>query len=97
MPKLEYLQQDRNAANLLRELWETAPKEGAPCVGNEEQFAGEDLPTDKEAALMCATCPAKTRKVCSDYTKAAHPAWGVFDGRVFGRKLEEAMRDDEEH
>ncbi len=95
MPKLEYLQQTKEAANLRRELWDVANREEAPCVGRPDEFSGDDLPSDREAKLMCATCPLAARKVCSEYAKVAHPAWGVFSGEVFGRKLEAAMKEEE--
>lgn len=89
---MEYLQQSPKAAKLLKELWDRAPKEGANCVGEPEKWTSEDLPTDREAQMMCAGCPML--QLCREYTDAAHPAWGVWAGTVKGRKLKEAMEDD---
>ena len=89
-----YLQQSRDSSVLLKELWDRAPKEGANCVGREDEFSGDDLPTDREAQLLCSGCPLLS--LCREYAESAHPAWGLFGGRVYGRNLEEAMKDDEE-
>lgn len=93
--RMDYLHQSAESSELHKELWSIAPLEGAPCVGETEKWTGDELPTDREAQLMCAQCPLKVRKVCSAYAKATHPAWGVYDGKVFGRKLEELMKDGE--
>jgi hypothetical protein len=90
---MDYLQQSPKASKLLRELWDRAPKEGANCVGKPEKWTSDELPTDREAQIMCAGCPLA--QLCSDYAEAAHPAWGVYAGRVYGRKLDEAMKEAE--
>ena len=89
-----YLQQSSEASRLLQELWYRAPIEGANCVGRTEEFSGDELPSDREAALLCAGCPLA--KICAQYAEVAHPAWGVLGGKVYGRNLAEAMKDDEE-
>ena len=89
---MDYLQQSAKAAKLLRELWDRAPKEGANCVGNPEKWTSDELPTDREAALACASCPLLD--LCREYAETAHPAWGVWGGKVYGRNLEAAMKDD---
>lgn len=86
---LDYLQQTPRAAKLLKVLWST---EGKNCEGRTEEFSGEELPTDREAQLMCAGCDALA--TCGIYRDEAHPAWGVWAGVVKGRKLQEAMGDD---
>lgn len=86
---MEYLQQTPRAAKLLKVLWETPNKN---CEGKTEEFSGEDLPTDREAQLMCAGCDALA--TCGIYRDEAHPAWGVWSGTVKGRRLQEAMGDD---
>lgn len=88
---MDYLQQSAKASKLLRELWDRAPKEGANCVGEAEKWTSEDLPTDREAQLMCSSCPLVS--LCREYAEAAHPAWGVWAGTVKGRKLKEAMEE----
>lgn len=87
-----YMQQDGKSAKLLTILRTEAVKQGANCLGKPEQWTGDELPTDREAALMCATCPVFD--LCKEYTDAAHPAWAVWAGVVKGRKLKEAMEDD---
>lgn len=89
---MDYLQQSPKAAKLLRELWDRAPKEGANCVGAPEKWTSDELPTDREAALACASCPLLD--LCREYAETAHPAWGVWGGKVYGRNLEAAMKDD---
>lgn len=88
----EYLKQDGKSAKLLTVLRTAAVREGATCLGKAEKWTSEELPTDRQAALMCATCPVFD--LCKEYTDAAHPAWGVWAGQVKGRKLKEAMEDD---
>lgn len=88
-----YLQQTSRASKLLRELWHRAPIEGAPCVGKAEQWTSDDLPTDREAQMMCGQCDIV--ELCRQYAEEAHPAWGVYGGRVFGRNLKERMDEDE--
>lgn len=90
---MDYLQQTSKASNLLAELWRRAPEEGAPCVGKAE-WTADELPTDKEAQIMCAPCPV--RDLCGEYAKEAHPAWGVLGGKVYGRNLAAAMREGED-
>lgn len=89
----EYLKQDGKSAKLLTVLRTAAVREGANCLGKAEKWTSEELPTDREAQMMCATCPL-VGKECQDYTNAAHPSWGVWNGEVKGRKLKEAMEDD---
>lgn len=86
---LEYLQQTPRAAKLLKVLWETPNKN---CEGKTEEFSGEELQTDREAALACAGCAAL--KVCAEYRDEAHPAWGTWGSTVKGRNLQAAMQDD---
>lgn len=85
----DYLQQSAKASKLLRELWDRAPKEGANCVGKPEEWTSDELPTDREAALACASCPLLD--LCREYAETAHPAWGQWGGKVYGRNLKAAM------
>lgn len=85
----DYMLQTPRAAKLLKTLWATP---GKNCEGKTEEFSGEDLPTDREAQLMCAGCPAL--ETCGLYRDEAHPAWGAWAGSVKGRKLQEAMAGD---
>lgn len=89
-----YLHPDSVAAKLNNKLWHSALDEGAPCVGREDEFSGDTLPSDREAALMCSTCPLATFRLCGQWAEAEHLAYGVAGGRVWGRKLEEALKDD---
>lgn len=89
---LGYLQQAPRASKLLKELWDRAPLEGAPCVGNAEKWTSDDLPTDREAQILCSSCPLA--KLCAEYRDESHVAWGVWAGEVRGRKLKEAMQDE---
>lgn len=89
-----YLQHSSEASRLLQELWSRAPVEGANCVGRTEEFSGDELPTDREAALLCAGCPLSS--LCREYAESAHPAWGVLGGKVYGRNLAEAMKEESE-
>lgn len=89
----EYMKQDSKSAKLLTVLRTEAVKQGANCLGKPEEWTSDELPTDREAQMMCAGCPL-VGKQCQDYTEAAHPSWGVWNGAVKGRKLREAMEDD---
>lgn len=84
----DYLQQSSKSARLLAELWRRAPEENAPCVGKAE-WTADELPTDRQAQLMCAPCPLLV--LCEEYRQAAHPSWGVWSGKVQGRNLRDAM------
>lgn len=86
---MDYIMQTGPATKLLKILWDSPDKN---CAGREEEFSGDELPTDAEAQLMCAGCPLM--QTCSEYQDEAHPSWGVWGGKVQGRKLEEAMRDE---
>lgn len=86
-----YLQQDGKSAKLLTVLRTEAVKKGSNCLGKPEQWTSDELPSDKDAQLMCASCPVFD--LCKQYKEAAHPAWGVWAGEVKGRKLKEAMED----
>lgn len=91
---MDYLMQSHEAAEAQRKLWLAAAEEGAPCVTNPEPYIGDDLPTDREAAKLCATCPVFD--LCRDFAEKAHPAWGVHAGKVYGRKLDAAMKEADE-
>jgi len=86
---MDYIMQTGPATKLLKILWDSPDKN---CAGREEEFSGDELPTDAEAQLMCVGCPQM--QTCSEYRDEAHPSWGVWGGKVQGRKLEEAMRDE---
>lgn len=88
-----YMQQDGKSAKLLTILRTEAAKQGANCVGKPEKWTGDELPTDRQAQLMCATCPLV--QMCSQYAEGAHVAHGVWGGKVYGRRLAEAMREDD--
>lgn len=88
----EYLKQDGKSAKLLAVLRTAAVREGANCLGKAEKWTGDELPSDREAQLMCATCPLV--QMCSQYAEGAHVAHGVWGGKVYGRRLAEAMKDE---
>lgn len=89
----DYLKQSHTAAKLLTVLRSEAVKQGANCLGNPEKWTGEELPTDREAQLACASCPVIQQ--CEQYREAAHPAWGNWAGVVKGRNLQKAMQEGE--
>lgn len=92
-------------ADLYKEVWSAmdayAVGKGkpVPCVLDPEPFTNDDVPnlTDREAQMMCAGCPLATKRACGVYAEVAHPAWGVHDGRVYGRALDAAMREEDEN
>lgn len=86
---MEYLKQGAKSAKLLKILWDTP---GKNCEGREDEFSGDELPTDREAQLMCAGCDVLDR--CREYAESAHPAWGVWGSVVYGRNLERAMHEE---
>lgn len=90
---MDYLKQSHTAAKLLTVLRTEAVKQGANCLGNPEKWTGEELPTDREAQIMCASCPLVS--LCNQYAETAHVAHGVWGGQVYGRRLAEAMKDDD--
>jgi hypothetical protein len=89
---IEYLKQSPEASKANMDLWKAAMTKGANCAGREDEFSGDTLPTDRQAQVMCAGCESTNE--CEIYRLVARPAWGVFSGHVYGRKLEESMRDD---
>lgn len=89
----EYLKQDGKSAKLLTILRTEAAKQGANCVGKPDKWTGDELPTDREAQMACASCPVWD--LCNSYREAAHPAWGNWAGVVKGRNLQKAMREGE--
>lgn len=93
-----YMLQDARSSKLNQDLWRAAanPGDPAPCVGREDEFSGDTLPSDREAALMCAQCPLATFRLCGEWAEASHLAFGVAGGKVFGRKLEEILNEGED-
>lgn len=93
-----YLHQTHAETALHTPLSRAATDEGANCLGRMDTWAvgseegGDELPTDREAQIMCAGCPIL--KQCAEYAEMKHPAYGVWGGKVYGRRLAEAMRDD---
>lgn len=89
----QYLLQKPEAAQALTILRAGVRDKGANCVGKEEFFSGDALPSDRDAALACASCPVKD--LCADYAEKAHVAYGVFAGKVYGRGLMEDLEKEE--
>lgn len=87
----EYLHQTPKAAKLLSILRNEVAKTETPCSVDPDKWTNDELPTDREAQLMCAPCPL--REMCLEYAQEAHASWGVWGGTVRGRKLKEAMED----
>lgn len=86
---MDYIMQTGPATKLLKILWDSPEKN---CAGREEEFSGDELPTDAEAQLLCAGCDVLDK--CREYAAEARPAWGTWGSTVYGRGLEEAMRDE---
>lgn len=85
----DYLRQTSKASKLLADLWATEDKN---CSGREEEFSGDVFPSDDRAAMMCAGCSQFMK--CQEYAQEAHPAWGIFAGKIHGKQLAEAMKED---
>lgn len=49
-----------------------------------------NVPSPGRAKMMCAGCPFIAQ--CAAFAEAEKPAWGVFGGNVYGRKLAETER-----
>lgn len=96
--EFDYLRPREGSQEALDELSDAVDednKSGNPqrnCAGKSELYTNYDdprnlmdVPTDEEAEIMCAGCPLL--ELCGDYADKAHPAFGIFGGRVFGRNL----------
>lgn len=81
-------------SNLYQAVWDHGDE--VPCVQNPEPYTSDDLPTDREAQMMCGSCPVAVKTKCAIFAEIARPAHGVFAGQVHGRALAEAMKDEEE-
>lgn len=90
---IEYLRlttQGAHALQRLRDSIEQRKKRGlvnANCLGREDEFMGDPLPSDEQAQRLCTGCPVF--KLCEEYRNVAKPAYGVYAGVVRGRSLEE--------
>ena len=92
----DHLLQTPEAAKSLVRLRKLARTEGSNCRDRPDEFTppeGTPLPSDTEAEILCAGCPLKTRQACGTYVRLGHPAFGVWDGKVRGRALEEAITE----
>lgn len=88
----DYLRPTSEAAHAHTKLRESVRVNGANCVGRAEEFSGDELPTDREAQLMCAGC--ESAPACDIYRLVGKPAYGVFNGHVLGRHLNELIGDE---
>ena len=88
----DYLQLGHEAARAEAHLRQAVTERGANCVGKEEFFSGETLPSERDAALACAGCPAF--RECEVFLKLGGPGWGLWAGRVVGRGLMEDIEND---
>lgn len=86
-----YLELKTEAAHALDKLRQSVKENGANCVGREDEFSGDTLPSDGEGQLLCAGCPSFDK--CDIFRKVGHPAFGVFAGQVVGRGLMEDLED----
>lgn len=89
---MDYLKQSHSAATALTELKQEINKKGANCVGKWKEWDGDEMPSDRVAQIMCASCPVF--ELCAKYAEVAHPAWTILAGKVYGRNLKKAMEDD---
>lgn len=84
---IEYLRLTAPAAHSLDRLRNGAITRGANCLGREDEFTGDPLPSDEQAQRLCTGCPVF--KQCAEYRDVAKPAYGVYAGVVRGRALQE--------
>ena len=89
---IEYLKQSPEASKANMELWKAAAREGANCYKDPNWFTSDDLPTDREAQLACSSCPVFD--LCDNYANVAKNRYGVLAGRVYGRRLQEELKDE---
>ncbi len=87
----EYLKLKPEASRAKEALDIAVRDKGANCLGREDDFSGETLPSDREADALCLGCPSKPE--CKIYAMLARPAWGVHNGHVYGRDLEDIEND----
>lgn len=88
----DYLRPTTEAAHAHTKLRESVRVNGANCVGRAEEFSGDELPTDRQAQIMCAGCESFTH--CDIYRLIAKPSYGVHAGVVTGRHLNELIGDE---
>jgi hypothetical protein len=84
-----YLQLESKAAHALTKLRNKVAEEeakaitgegpGVPCVADPESFSGDNLLSDRDAALACAPCPAYNE--CRVFALLGRPAHGIFAGQ----------------
>lgn len=89
---VDYLRLKPEAAHALANLRKSQRENGANCNDNAEFFSGDELPSDRDAALACAGC--ESFAACDIFKKLGHPSWGVWSGEVRGRGLMEELEDD---
>lgn len=75
-----YLHPKHEAAAALDKLRKKVLADGSNCAGREEEFSGDNLISERDAALACAGCPAF--KECDFYRLVARPGHGVYAGTV---------------
>lgn len=90
----EYLKLSHEGALAQTNLRAKVAKDGANCVGREEEFSGDTLMSDRDSQLECAGCPAFEE--CDLFRLLGRPAWGTFAGRVVGRGLMEDLEKEEQ-
>lgn len=64
-----------------------------PRCYNDTSYTDYDafnVPSPGRAKMMCQTCPFY--RECAAYAEAEKPAWGVYGGTVYGKKLAETER-----
>lgn len=63
------------------------------CEGKPDEYQDYDafnVPSPGRAKMMCGGCPFAAQ--CAAFAEAEKPAWGVWSGTVYGRKLAETER-----
>lgn len=73
-------------------------KRGARCAGKAEEYQDYtfmEVPSPGRAKAMCGSCPFSSLDgdgTCGRFAEAEKPGWGVWDGKVYGRKLADTER-----
>lgn len=63
--------------------------------GEYQDYDAYNVPSPGRAKQMCGSCPFSTIDgdgTCGSFAEAERPAWGVWDGMVYGRKLADTER-----
>ena len=80
LPSIRDLKLKPHAFAAYENLIESVVKNGSNCGGRFEEYAGENLPGDYEAKVLCAGCASWA--ACDKFKTVARPSWGVWAGEV---------------